>query len=271
MTESLTTNCGLSVLDHLVTSGTFSLDGSTWEVDNNFWLLGDEIECVVIDAPHDADAILAAVGPRRLTAILCTHAHDDHIDAARSLADATGASAWLHPADQELWDMTYPDWVPDRELADGQKITVAGAELRVLHTPGHSRGAVCFHLPDQGWLFSGDTLFSGGPGATGRSFSDFGTIIASIRDRLLVLDPGTVVHTGHGTAPRSARRHRTWTSGSPAATDQAGLDYPAAPAASRRTLAQVAPQQAGDLFAGLSVSVRAWDGRQPFAEALVAE
>jgi glyoxylase-like metal-dependent hydrolase (beta-lactamase superfamily II) len=77
-------------------------------------------------------------------------------------------------------------------------ITVAGADLTVLHTPGHSRGAVCFHLPDQGWLFSGDTLFAGGPGATGRSFSDFGTIIDSIRDRLLVLDPDTVVHTGHG-------------------------------------------------------------------------
>jgi glyoxylase-like metal-dependent hydrolase (beta-lactamase superfamily II) len=75
---------------------------------------------------------------------------------------------------------------------------VAGADVTVLHTPGHSRGAVCFHLPDQGWLFSGDTLFAGGPGATGRSFSDFGTIIDSIRDRLLVLDPDTVVHTGHG-------------------------------------------------------------------------
>jgi glyoxylase-like metal-dependent hydrolase (beta-lactamase superfamily II) len=156
--------------------------------------VGDETECVVIDAPHDADAILAAVGPRRLTAILCTHAPTP----PAPFPAQRGASVWLHPADQELWDLTYPGWVPDRELAAGQKITVAGAELRVLHTPGHSRGAVCFHLPGQGWLFSGDTLFSGGPGATGRSFSDFGTIIASIRDRLLVLDPDTVVHTGHG-------------------------------------------------------------------------
>ena len=121
-----------------------------------------------------------------------------HVDAAAALADATGAPVWLHPADRELWDMTYPDWAPGRYLADGQKITVAGAELTVLHTPGHSRGAVCFHLAELGWLFSGDTLFSGGPGATGRSFSDFGTIITSIRDRLLILDPDTVVHTGHG-------------------------------------------------------------------------
>ena len=129
---------------------------------------------------------------------MCTHAHDDHVDAAAALAEATRAPIWLHPADRELWDQTYPDRAPDRDLADGQTITVAGADLTVLHTPGHSRGAVCFHLPDQRWLFSGDTLFAGGPGATGRSFSDFGTIIDSIRDRLLVLDPGTVVHTGHG-------------------------------------------------------------------------
>jgi glyoxylase-like metal-dependent hydrolase (beta-lactamase superfamily II) len=167
-------------------------------VDNNVWLLGDDAECIVIDAPHDATAILAAVEPRRLTAILCTHAHDDHIDAAAALAEATGAPIWLHPADRELWDQTYLGQAPDRDLADGQTIAVAGAGLRVLHTPGHSRGAVCFHLPDQGLLFSGDTLFAGGPGATGRSFSDFGAIIDSIRYRLLVLDPDTVVHTGHG-------------------------------------------------------------------------
>jgi glyoxylase-like metal-dependent hydrolase (beta-lactamase superfamily II) len=185
-------------LDHLVTSGTFSLDGGTWEVDNNVWIIGDDSECAVIDAPHDADAIAAAVGSRRLTAILCTHAHDDHVDAAAALAGATGAPIWLHPGDLELWRQTYPDRAPDGELADGQRITVGGAELTVLHTPGHSRGAVCFHAPGQGLLFSGDTLFAGGPGATGRSFSDFGTIIDSIRDRLLVLDPGTVVHTGHG-------------------------------------------------------------------------
>ena len=185
-------------LTHLVTSGTFSLDGGTWDVDNNVWVLGDDAECVVIDAPHDADAISAAIGSRRLTAILCTHAHNDHIDAALALAGAAHAPVWLHPADRELWDQTYPGRAPDRDLADGQTVSVAGTELTVVHTPGHSHGSVCFHLADQGALFSGDTLFAGGPGATGRSFSDFGTIIGSIRDRLLVLDPDTIVHTGHG-------------------------------------------------------------------------
>ena len=136
-------------VNHLVTSGTFSLDGGTWDVDNNVWVLGDDAECVVIDAPHDADAILSAVGSRQLTAILCTHAHDDHVDAAAALAEATRAPIWLHPADRELWDQTYPDRATDRDLADGQTITVAGADLTVLHTPGHSRGAVCFHLPGQ--------------------------------------------------------------------------------------------------------------------------
>jgi glyoxylase-like metal-dependent hydrolase (beta-lactamase superfamily II) len=94
--------------------------------------------------------------------------------------------------------LTHPDRRPDGSLRDGDSIEVAGISLRVLHTPGHAPGAVCFHAPDLGAVFSGDTLFAGGPGATGRSFSDFPTIIASIRDRLFRLPPDTVVHTGHG-------------------------------------------------------------------------
>ncbi|MEV0399286.1 MBL fold metallo-hydrolase [Actinoallomurus sp. NPDC050550] len=185
-------------LDHIVTSGTFSLDGGTWDVDNNVWILGDDAEALVIDAAHDADAIADAVGDRRLVAVVCTHAHDDHIDAAPALAARTGAPILLHPSDRPLWDLTHPDRAPDAELADGQTLRVAGTELTVLHTPGHSPGAVCLYAPALGALFTGDTLFQGGPGATGRSFSDFPTIIDSIRDRLLVLPPETVAHTGHG-------------------------------------------------------------------------
>jgi glyoxylase-like metal-dependent hydrolase (beta-lactamase superfamily II) len=186
------------VIGHLVTSGTFSLDGGTWDVDNNVWLVGDDREVIVIDAAHDPDAIADAVGDRRLTAIVSTHAHDDHIDAAAELADRTGAPILLHPDDRVLWRMTYPDREPDRALADGDELTVAGASLRVLHTPGHAPGAVCLYAPELGTVFTGDTLFSGGPGATGRSYSDFGLIIDSIRDRLLNLPPETVVRTGHG-------------------------------------------------------------------------
>jgi len=185
-------------IEHLVTSGTFSLDGGTWDVDNNVWLVGDDREVIVIDAAHDADAIAEAVGDRRLTAVVCTHAHNDHIDAAPALAERLGAPVLLHPDDLPLWKQTHPDRAPDAELADGQVLSVAGMELTVLHTPGHAPGAVCLYVPALSALFSGDTLFAGGPGATGRSYSHFPTIVESIRERLLTLPAGTVVHTGHG-------------------------------------------------------------------------
>ncbi|SEF62298.1 Glyoxylase, beta-lactamase superfamily II [Thermomonospora echinospora] len=187
-------------VERLVTSGQFTLDGGTWDVDNNVWLVGDDREVIVIDAAHDADAILSAVGDRELKAVVCTHAHNDHINAAAAVADRTGAPILLHPADAVLWDMVYPDRGPDRALADGQEISVAGTTLKVLHTPGHAPGAVCLYAPELDAVFTGDTLFAGGPGATGRSFSDFGTIIDSIRDRLLTLPGDTVVRTGHGDA-----------------------------------------------------------------------
>ncbi|WP_326571297.1 MBL fold metallo-hydrolase [Actinacidiphila glaucinigra] len=185
-------------IDHLVTSGTFALDGGTWDVDNNVWIVGDDTEAIVVDAAHDADAIAAALGGRRLVAIVSTHAHNDHIDAAPALAARTGAPILLHGDDLPLWKQTHPERSPDRELTDGQVITVAGTELTVLHTPGHAPGAVCLYAPGLGTVFTGDTLFQGGPGATGRSFSDFPTIVDSIRDRLLTLPPETVVRTGHG-------------------------------------------------------------------------
>ena len=185
-------------IEHVVTAGQFTLDGGTWDVDNNVWIIGDDTEVVVIDAAHDADAILAAIGDRRLTAIICTHAHNDHIDAAPELADRTGATIWLYPDDLPLWKQTHPDRAPGGELADGQTVVVAGVELTVLHTPGHAPGAVCLYAPALNALFSGDTLFAGGPGATGRSYSHFPTIVDSIRDRLLGLPGDTVVYTGHG-------------------------------------------------------------------------
>jgi len=188
------------VIENLVTSGTFSLDGGTWDVDNNVWIVGDSAEVIVIDAAHDAAAIAEAVGDRVVRAIVCTHAHNDHIDAAPELAARTGAPILLHPADLPLWDLTYPERQPDGQLADGQVLTAGGIELTVLHTPGHAPGAVCLHAPELATVFTGDTLFQGGPGATGRSFSDFPTILASIEGRLLTLPAPTTVRTGHGAA-----------------------------------------------------------------------
>jgi glyoxylase-like metal-dependent hydrolase (beta-lactamase superfamily II) len=183
--------------DRVVTAGTFSLDGGTWDVENNVWVVGDDDECVVIDAAHDAQPILQSVAGRRVLAVLLTHAHDDHIGAAGDLCEATSAPSYLHPDDRVLWDRVHA-FGPDRALADGDVFEVGGVRLQTLHTPGHAPGACCFYSEDLGMVFTGDTLFEGGPGATGRSFSDFPTIIDSIRDRLLTLPPDTVVHTGHG-------------------------------------------------------------------------
>ena len=184
-------------IDHAVTSGTFSLDGQTFDVDNNVWVVGDDHECLVIDAPHDVAAILEVVAGRRVLAIVCTHAHDDHVRYARDLADAVGAPVWLHPADHVVWKLTH-DVDPDGDLHDGQEIAVGGTTLTVLHTPGHSPGSCCLYAPDLGCVFTGDTLFEGGPGATGRSYSSWDVILRSINRVLFELPDDTVVHTGHG-------------------------------------------------------------------------
>jgi glyoxylase-like metal-dependent hydrolase (beta-lactamase superfamily II) len=185
-------------LAHAAVPGTFTLDGETHEVENNVWVLGNEAECVVIDAPHDIEAIMALVGDRTVRGILCTHAHDDHVRGAPGLRERTGAPIMLHPADRPLWELTHPDLLWDADLADQQHLNVANSVLTVLHTPGHSPGAVCFHALELGSVFSGDTLFEGGPGATGRSFSDGDLIVESIRTKLFALPDGTIVHTGHG-------------------------------------------------------------------------
>jgi glyoxylase-like metal-dependent hydrolase (beta-lactamase superfamily II) len=185
-------------IDKVVTSGIFSLDGKDHEVDNNVWLVGDDERAVVIDAPHDAAPIVEAVGDRRLEGIVCTHGHNDHVNAAVDLARATGAPIALHPGDRMLWEVVHPSRRPDIDLAHGDVLQMGGAQLHVWHTPGHSPGGVCLYLAESGVIFTGDTLFKGGPGATGRSFSHVPTIIESIRRLLMYLPPPTVVHPGHG-------------------------------------------------------------------------
>ena len=195
---------GVDRLDRVVTHGTFSIDGEDFDVDNNIWIVGDDTECLVIDAAHDAAPIVEGVAGRRVVAIVCTHGHNDHINAAAELADAVDAPIVIHPDDRMLWDVVYPTRAPDGAISDGEKFHAGGVELVALHTPGHSPGGVSLHDAEHARVFSGDTLFKGGPGATGRSFSDRDTIVDSIRTRLFALPPDTVVHTGHGDDTRIA-------------------------------------------------------------------
>lgn len=185
-------------IELVTTDGIFSLDGQDFEVTNNVWLIGDDAEVLVFDAAHRADPIYDAIAGRRVRGIVCTHGHNDHINAAAELADRVDAPIWLHPDDRMLWDVVYPDRAPDLDLVDRSTMKVCGTQLGVLHTPGHSPGCCCFYSDGLGRVLTGDTLFCGGPGATGRSFSDRPTILASIKERLLALPDSTVVHTGHG-------------------------------------------------------------------------
>jgi glyoxylase-like metal-dependent hydrolase (beta-lactamase superfamily II) len=184
-------------IERLITSGTFELDGGSWDVDNNIWLVGDDSDVIVFDAAHSAAPIIDAVKGRNVVAVVCTHGHNDHVTVAPELGKALDAPVFLHPADDVLWRMTHPD-NDFHAVEDGLTLTVGGIELRALHTPGHSPGSVCWYSPDLTAVFSGDTLFQGGPGATGRSYSDFDTILASLSDKVGKLPHETVVYTGHG-------------------------------------------------------------------------
>ena len=185
-------------LELVTTDGFFRLDGGEWAVTNNIWLLGDDREVLVFDASHDHAPIVKAVAGRKVAGIALTHGHNDHINSAVALREAVDAPILLHPGDRMLWDMVFPDAEPDRDMENGMTLKVAGHDLGVIHTPGHSPGSCCFRDEASGLLFSGDTLFNGGPGATRRSFSDYPTILRSIRDLLLTMPDETVVHTGHG-------------------------------------------------------------------------
>ncbi len=184
-------------VESIVTRGIFALDGGEWEVDNNIWLVGNDSEVYIIDAAHDAAPIIDAVGGRTVKGILCSHAHNDHITVAPELAREFDAPVFVHPGDQMLWEETHGA-LAHEDLANGQKFSIAGTELHVLNTPGHSPGSCCFYLPEADELFSGDTLFQGGPGATGRSYSSFDTIIESLKTSILDLPAATTVRTGHG-------------------------------------------------------------------------
>ena len=170
-------------------------------LENNVFVVGDDSSALIIDAAHDAEAIARTVGERDPLGILLTHGHEDHVNDAIALADRLDTHIYLHPADLFLWAETHgTDRLPDFELADRAVFSIAGVELVTLHTPGHTPGSVSFYAGGIGTLFSGDTLFEGGPGATRWEYSDFPQIIDSINTQLLTLPAVTTVLPGHGSA-----------------------------------------------------------------------
>lgn len=148
---------------------------------------------VIIDAAAEADRILELADGVEIQAVLTTHGHPDHLQALDAVLEALPVPFLLHPADHRMAARA-ASAVPE-PLADGQVIEIGETSLLTMHTPGHTPGSACFLSP--GVLFSGDTLFPGGPGTTEYG-GDFGQIIATIKDRLFTLDDSTAVYPGHG-------------------------------------------------------------------------
>jgi hydroxyacylglutathione hydrolase len=169
-------------------------------------------EGVIVDPGGHPRRILAEVKRLGLTIkyVLNTHAHFDHTDANGAIVAATGAALALHPDDLPLLQYsggaalfglqgnTSP--LPDMELHDGDELHVGTLCFRVLHTPGHTPGHVCFYEADEGVLFDGDVLFKGGIGRTDLPGGSPQQLFHSIRSMLLVLPDETVVYSGHGPA-----------------------------------------------------------------------
>ena len=179
----------------------------------NCSILGDESshEAVVVDPGDDIPHIMAILQRHGLTVkqILITHAHIDHIAGAARLKALTGAPILYNPNDlplvkmmdvQAAWlGMPTPEvHAPDEALEEGRIIAITGLSGNILHTPGHTQGSVCLHLPAQNMVLAGDTLFAGSVGRTDLPGGDTRTLIRSIHNKLLTLSDETVVVPGHG-------------------------------------------------------------------------
>lgn len=167
-------------------------------LDNNVYLVTDReaSSTLIVDAADEAQRIIEALGDRRATAIVTTHGHADHHQAAPEVSGTLGIPVLLHPADGAIADLA-------AEPLESGDLTVGSTTLRVVHTPGHTPGSAC--LVGDGVALTGDTLFPGGPGATRFTYSDFDQIIESIRTQLFTLPDATVVLPGHGAATTVGR------------------------------------------------------------------
>ncbi|MEX0989566.1 MAG: MBL fold metallo-hydrolase [Actinomycetota bacterium] len=158
-------------------------------LDNDVYVIRSRGQAAIVDGADEADRILGEVDGYEVRAIVQTHNHSDHTRALRELTLHLGAPVYAHPAD------AMP--VPTLDILDGQALQIGAASLRAMHTPGHTPGSTCYLLEPGGFLFSGDTLFPGGPGNTDGDPTRFAQTMSGL-DRLFELPDDTRVCPGHG-------------------------------------------------------------------------
>jgi len=184
----------------------------------NAWIVGDDEEVIVIDPGRDPASVVNAVGDREVLAVICTHAHPDHVAAALEVAEPDQAPVALHPKDQMLWRDTYPEDAAEIEMSDGGVFEVADVRLEVIHTPGHTPGSVCLYCEDLDVVFTGHALAASGPVTHDGQFPDFAGQLTAIGEYLLTLPGSTRVLPGGGeeTTIAAAEKHfDAWVSAGP--------------------------------------------------------
>lgn len=177
----------------------------------NCYILHNNRDALIFDPGGDFNIIRKFLDDSKLTvvAILLTHGHFDHIGAAAGLQEYTYAPVYAHPGDDDYIKNCAEHAVyfgapscrapkVDKHIKDGDKIIFNCAEVKVLHTPGHSLGSVCYYIENEGLLISGDTLFCDSVGRTDLPGGDFETLAVSIREKIYRLPPKTLVYPGHG-------------------------------------------------------------------------
>ena len=201
---------------------------SLWLAETNCWVVAPHAggPGVIIDAPPDPDGVLDLLAENQVTpvAMILTHGHIDHTGGAGVVVGEVGMDAYVHPDDDFLTLDPFSQlrmlfgMVPAGEfapparlehLSDGLVLRLAGLDLEVIHTPGHTPGHCCFLIRDEALLFSGDHLFAGSIGRTDLPGGDYDTLMDSMRKKVLPLDDDVIVYPGHGPTTTLARERRT--------------------------------------------------------------